>query len=162
MNEIKIYITDLAAYNNGKLIWERVNLGEVEKEELQKIVKKYNEEIFISDFEWPVKVWEYDNPFELLEVQEELNYLDNIDILKFKILSESYKLEEALEKIDNVIIYPKMDYKDLAYQQVEEWFYWEIPESIINYIDYNSIWIDLSHSYAEYNIDWERWIFLIN
>tara|TARA_B110000908_G_C10110811_1_gene382951 strand:+ start:340 stop:708 length:369 start_codon:yes stop_codon:yes gene_type:complete len=106
-NTIKIYITDLKEYNSGKLIGERINLNEVTEDELNETIAKYNEEIFISDFESSFKIEEYTSPLELWSFAQELELLDEQDLLKVEI-QINYGLnnfEYALSNYDNVDLF---------------------------------------------------------
>ena len=53
---------------------------------------------------------------------------------------------------DDIILYPKMDFEDLAYHMIHEIFCYEIPSYIENYIDYEAYGRDLSFDgYEEYS-----------
>ena len=76
---MKIYLTNLAQYNAGRLIGEWVELPCTE-EELQDAMSRVlclDEEYFITDFDGiPFDVNEYDNPYRLNEKLEQYQVLE--------------------------------------------------------------------------------------
>ena len=121
---LRVYITDLAAYNSGYLIGEWVTLPK-EKEELEVNIKeilkqgekacKYgsHEEFFITDYEWEdvtvFSVQEYEDIYLLNEklslLEEKVN---SVQYKNVKILLENElvgNFEDAIENVDNLIIY---------------------------------------------------------
>jgi hypothetical protein len=160
---LKIYITDLAAYNNGYLIGEWVDLP-MEKEELEVSIKKIlkqgeeackygsHEEFFITDYEWEdvtiFSVQEYENPYLLNEklslLEEKVNSVQykNVKILLENELVENF--EDAIENVDNLIIYENSTMTDVAKQYIEESVDLNGYHSlIVNHIDYEGMGRDL-------------------
>lgn len=153
---MKIYLTNLAKYNEGTLVGKWIDLPCDNLAEQVKEVLGNDEEYFITDYESDFKISEHDSPYRLNDFCEELEKLDNQDIKKVIYLIENIGLskEEALENYENVTLYENMTLKDVAYEQVDEGLFGEIPDSIANYIDYDAIAIDLCHdSYIEKNGD---------
>ena len=123
-----------------------------------------DEELFIQDIEGIYSNgtnWEYVNPQTLFETLKESGILD-----------ESYKYEvfEAYIEVrsfsdwqelvnnygyrwdDDIILYPKMDYTDLAYHMIHEVCCYEIPKWLENYVDYEAYGRDLRFDgYEEYS-----------
>jgi hypothetical protein len=163
---LKIYITDLAAYNSGYLVGEWVNLP-IEKEELEASIKKIlkqgeevckcgsHEEFFITDYEWKdvtiFSVNEYENPYLL---NEKLSFLeekvDSSQYKNVKILLEYElvkNLDEAVENVDNLIIYENSSMRDIAEEYIDECVDLNGYHSlIINHIDYEGIGYELENS----------------
>ena len=160
---LKIYITDLAAYNSGYLIGEWVNLP-IKKEELKVSIKKIlkqgeeackygsHEEFFITDYEWKdvtiFSVNEYENPYLLNEklslLEEKVNSVQykNVKILLENELVENF--EDAIENVDNLIIYENSTMTDVAKQYIEESVDLNGYHSlIVNHIDYEGMGRDL-------------------
>ena len=79
---LKIYVTNLKEYNNGKIIGEWVSLPcEGLEEVLNKISNNGNDELFISDYETDIsnlKISEYDDILQLNEIAEEIDNLSAI------------------------------------------------------------------------------------
>jgi len=169
---MKIYLTDLQAYNEGHLVGRWIELP-MDTEELQQAISEVlnegeavsgtgnHEEYFITDYEANITIDEYDDVFKLNELAEIINNLDADVLLKLKFLSyEGYDerkvLENGLDRYD-VEIY---DYRDddrfvdvymlLAQDLIEEGLFGTIPSNLINYIDYAAIGRDLSYDYVEF------------
>jgi len=162
---IRAYATDLAAYNQGFLIGEWIELG-MDEDELNQTIKRIlkmgeeackdgsiHEEYFISDVdvdgEEPFTVEEYTNIFKLNEEVARFNELDLDDsqkkcvsfLIEQNIVSN---LDEALEKYEDVQIYEDVSFLDLAYQIVEEQYNLdELPDFVANYFDYDAFARDL-------------------
>ena len=163
---MKVFITDLAAYNNMELIGKWVELG-IEQEELSQTIKEIlewgekvckdgsiHEEYFISDVDFNgeepfEKVEEYTNVYKLNEEVARFEELDLDDSSKkcvsFLIEQNIVSiLDEALEKYEDCLIYQDMSFLDLAYQIVEEQYNLDdLPQFIANYFDYEALARDL-------------------
>jgi len=155
---LKIYLTDLAAYNSGALVGKWINLP-IEEDELQLELKNIlalgeqavdgtnHEEWFITDYEWEnisfLKIDEYENIYKLNENLQLLEVLNQYQLKAVKfILDEQYTndIEDAILKAEDVTIYEDQTIEDVAYDLMQECY--EIPKlpSIIsNNIDYTSI-----------------------
>jgi len=172
---IKIYITDLAAYNNGLLVGEWVSLPieeEILKEHIETVLKRgenisqdhsLHEEIFITDYEWEdielFSINEYENIYTL---NNQLAQLENLDEYQLKavsfLLSQNLvnSVEEAIEQIDNVIIHEEQTLEDIAYNYINECYDLDkLPAIITTHIDYKAIARDLEieGNYYEVNGD---------
>ena len=169
---MKIFITDLTAYNEGTLVgkWIQLPLSSFElSQALSEVLSEgeiisgsdNHEEVFITDYEADITIGEYDNIERLNELAEAMeNFLDD-DLLKLKFLSyEGYNEREVIDNgLDSyeVDIY---DYRDnnsftdtfelLASDFVEEGLFGEIPKSLEFYIDYEAIARDLRMDYTEF------------
>ncbi len=160
---LKVYITDLAAYNSGYLIGEWIALPMEEdelRESIQKILKQgqeickdgLHEEYFITDFEFmEVKLFEveeYSNPYELnrqlLLIQEQV---ESYQYKSVKVLLDNglvSSLEEAIEKIDELIIYENSSMTEIAMEYIEEYTDLNGYHPLITaHIDYEGIGRDL-------------------
>lgn len=159
---LKIFITDLAAYTQGFLIGEWITLPK-EKEELiedinrilgtgERICEDYpHEEFFTTDYEWSdveiFPIGEYDNLDELNQKLNLIEEVDESDHIKLKFLLDNNlvsSLEEAIEKIDDVIYHQDSTMRDIA----EEYIYTcydldTLPKIIAHHIDYDGIARDL-------------------
>ena len=172
---LKIYISNLAAYNSGRLIGEWVDLPCSDlADEIQAVLLEGqrvcgdalpHEEFFITDFEWDddgmskaYSVGEYSDPYKLNEVAEELSTLDEFERLQVQfLLYEGYEFDYAIENYGNVQIYDyrsSTSFKDvfemLAEDLVDEGCFGEISANITYYIDHSAIARDLRCDYSEF------------
>lgn len=152
---MEIYITDLAAYNNGHLIGEWVALPMDENDLKAKIEEILtigteacgdfkHEEIFITDYECDyLEIGEYDNPFKLNEMAEQADGLNDHELKMVGFLLRNGLAKdyfEAAEHIEDVIIHENSTFQDIAYDFVNECYNLnDLPSIISNNIDYESI-----------------------
>ena len=172
---LKIYVTDLAAYNSGRLIGAWVDLPcDDLAAEIQAVLLEgqricgdalSHEEFFITDFEWDdssmskvCSVGEYSDPYRLNEIAEELSNLEEFERLQVSfLLHEGYEFDYALQNHEDVTIYDyrsstsfKDVYELLAEDLVDEGCFGDIPANLTYYIDYSAIGRDLSMDYTEF------------
>lgn len=78
--EIKVFVSNLAKYNDGELTgqWTTLPVKDVNKDILEPI-DAVGKEWFISDYEAPFKIGEYDNLYALNELAEALENFDTIE-----------------------------------------------------------------------------------
>lgn len=161
---LRIYLSDLAAYNKGYLRGEWIRLPmplNKLQESLEKLLAsggalcfmemKYyekHEEYFITDYEWEgVELHSIDEYANLERLNHECHLLETLSqqelkVLKF-ILDETggTDVEMAMNKLCDVTIYEKTTLENIAYELVESGC---ISESMLfNYIDYEKIARDL-------------------
>ncbi len=145
--ETKIYLTNLAKYNQGRLVGKWIDLP-LPEEDLQKSLEDIlgnDQEAFITDYEAPYRIEEYDNPFELNKFAEQLDELDDYDQQKVFYLMDitGYDRDEALEHHEDVTYYPQMTLEDVAYELIEDGIFGDIADNIKGYIDYAKLARDL-------------------
>ena len=158
---IKVYITDLAAYNEGVLVgeWVELPIGEEElKDKVQETLEtglqasrqedlcccSKHEEYFITDYMGELEVGQYANVYrlnrQLLEVEEQ-----GEDDTVFKMLMGFYgDLEDVMNIIrdHNYIVFH--DVKDE--EDVVRYYFnmtsrtGDIPDWLVGHIDYKSIY----------------------
>ena len=157
---LKIYIANLGKYNEGELVGKWVelpceNLGEVLKE-IGVVDGTAYEEYAIHDYESDIEgleIGEYDNIFSLNEIAEKLNELLGYDKkwLEAYLAASGEGLLTALEQFENYSsFYEDMTLKDVAEELVSNGYFGDIPDYIVNYIDYAAIARDLNcDSYFE-------------
>jgi antirestriction protein len=150
---MKIYIANLAKYNEGGLIGEWIELKK--NIDLHKEIEKIcgGDEWAIHDYELPFKIDEH-------ESIDALQDLANADLSNYEMASLinlidncGESLENALAKYENYAVYQADSWEDLAEQFVNEGVYGEIPESLQSYIDYEAIGRDLNYDYDEVEYD---------
>ena len=172
---LRIYISDVAAYNSGRLIGEWIELPrddlasaiQVVLSEGQRVCGDVvpHDEYFITDYEWEddgmsqaYSVSEHSDPHKLNEVAEELSNLEEFERLQVQfLLYEGYEFDYAIENHEDVTIYDyrssssfKDVYELLAEDLVDEGCFGEIPVNLTYYIDYSAIGRDLSMDYTEF------------
>ena len=170
---MRIYITDLEAYNNGYLVGSWLDLPmdeELLTESIKEVLsrgrneckhKHHHEELFITDYEADINISEYEDIYHLNELAEYLEGINDDDLLKLKLLKyEGYNEREVLiNGLDSydVDIYDYSSdtsftdvYELLANELVSEGLFGAIPSYLENYIDYSAIGRDLSYDYTEF------------
>lgn len=149
---LKIFISNLKEYNNGKIIGEWVSLPcEGLEEVLHKISNNGNDELFISDYETDIsnlKISEYDDILQLNEIAEEIDNLSDDEVIALQAYLEQYNdIEQALEEVrqgNYTIYYDCDDMSDVAYQVVNESGLLDgVPETIKRYFDYEAYGRDI-------------------
>lgn len=141
--EINVYLTNLAKYNVGCLFGKWIELP-LSEEKLQKAFDEVlgnDEEYFITDYEAPFSIGEYDNLTELNEFAEQLTELSDWDQEKVIFLIEEigFDRKEAIDHYEDVAFYQNMTMEDVAYELVEEGIFGDISDSIKSYIDYERL-----------------------
>ena len=169
---LKVYLTDLAAYNSSTLVgkWITLPLEEVELHyainevlcEGEVAVNGINhEEWFISDYEWVnillYSIDEYENVFELNNKLELLQEVDEykLKVIKF-ILDEQFtnEIKDAILKADDVIVHSNQSLEDVAYDLMQECYDIDkLPAIISNNIDYEGIAKDLESDGTYFEVD---------
>ena len=169
---MKVFITDLTAYNEGHLVgrWIKLPLTPFElSQSLSEVLSEGeiisasedHEEIFITDYEADIVIEEYDDLYKLNELAEVVENYNPDDLLKLKLLiHEGFNEREVIRKgIESyeVDIYDYSNdnsftdvYELLAMDMVDEGLFGTIPDNLVNYIDYSAIGRDLSYDYIEF------------
>lgn len=109
---IKVFVSNLAKYNDGELTgqWTTLPVDDVNKDILDKLElggnshDGYNHDWFISDYEAPFKINEYDDLYDLNELAEALESYDTIeDIYNAIDDKEAIYLPELFDDLDELI-----------------------------------------------------------
>lgn len=168
---LKVYITDLAAYNNGYLIGQWVTLP-CDANKLNHIIdgilsegaaacdSEEHEECFITDFEWDdyefMSIGEYSSVYQLNEQLEPLEFKSDYELKAISfLLSEGIvsDMDEAIEKADDVVIYQNQSMEDIAYDLLQDCYGVDkLPSIISNHIDYESIGRELEMDGRYYEV----------
>jgi hypothetical protein len=161
---LKIYLTDLQAYNEGNLVGKWINLP-MSEETIHLAINEVlcegesisgseeHEEIFITDYEWNdlefCEVDEYENIFEL---NSNMCLLSNLDDDKLKsvafLLNEgiTIDIEDAIQRSEDVIIHQDSNMEDVAYSLLEDCYgVYKLDPIIANNIDYERVAQDLEY-----------------
>ena len=151
---VKIFISNLAKYNEGILKGRWVELG-IDKEDLQKEIDEIlgeDEEIFVTDSELSItnlEIGEYVDIFRLNELVRQIEE-ENIDLdVLNAIMSEYSDLEESINIYNNgdySILYDVSDEEELGYAAIDnDFFSILIPPELENYIDKEAIGRDMCY-----------------
>lgn len=147
MCEPRIYVADLAAYNNGKLhgVWIDAAL---ELDDIQEAVAKmlkaspegFAEEYAIHDYEGfgSYRVSEYEG---LESVHEVACFIKEHEELGAELLAHFSSIDEARTAIDENYAGCYESVADFAEELTEDSV--QIPESLARYIDYNAMAYDM-------------------
>ena len=168
---MKLYITDLEAYNSGHLVGRWITLPMNENllaECVADILKEgknicedghFHEEFFITDFECEyLDIGEYDNLDRLNEIAEAMENIDEDGIKSIKFLLDNNFVSDIFQAIesyeDSVRIYEDSTMQDIAENFIEECYNLDdMPSIIANNIDYESIARDMEIEGNFYHID---------
>lgn len=156
----KVFITNVGKYNEGELIGKWLDLPcEDIEEELTSIGVSdeldengvYYEEYFITDYEndYGYKVGEYDSLYELNEMAEELENLDDYDKeIVNAFIENGSDIQEALDGLrdGNYMVFSNCyDMTDVAEQYAEETgLLNSIPDNLRFYFDFEAYGRDMS------------------
>ena len=143
-----IYLTNLKAYNEGLLVGVSLYLpfSEEELEDAFKaiyvdgeFVDEYGEsyeEYFITDYDLPFVIGEYEFPPAITEKYSELSEYLEYPREVIKVIAENLDSEINIIELDRDIL--GSDEERLGYALVDMG-YFEIPDNLINYINYEAI-----------------------
>lgn len=140
---LSVYIANLEEYVKGNLVGDWVSLP-IEKADFDDFLKTIGnpEEIAIHDFENNLgldglKIGEYMSIKELNELYQRIECIDICEVDTFNALYEALgDFEGALECFEsyNYVYYGDMTLKEIAQEHIKE--YYDIPDGLENYIDY--------------------------
>lgn len=150
MNTIKIFLTNLGKYNEGELIgkWFTLPIDDL-SEALDKIGVYPNseyEEFFISDYEAPFPIREYESIDKLNEIAELMEVMEDEDIkIAIAIHDHLYctnDFYDALTEVksgDNIICYDGFDsIEEIAMELYDQLYGIDEIDHLIHYIDWKA------------------------
>jgi antirestriction protein len=148
--EIRIYVADLAAHNDGRLIGEWLTLP-VDSDTLENVMNRMTHDgqhdYAIHDYEAPFSIAESDDPWELNEIAEQLDSVDIDSGVLELILDYAGTVDEGLEIItsgDYTVYENCHSMEDVAYEYVESTgMLLDVPNSLKQYFDYEAFGRDL-------------------
>ena len=153
---IKVAVTNLAAYNDGYLMYKWLELpatAEEIKATFNAIKRsELDEEFFISDYESDIcglEIGEYNSIEELNEIATAIDELDEYDRLLFDAAVEYHGLYTAMEQLNNneldgYVYYNCDNMADVAEQVVEATgMLNNVPEHLRYYFNYERYGRDL-------------------
>ena len=172
---LQVYITDLAAYNKGFLFGELTTLP-MNPKELQKVVDKVlrggeaicaieygyekHEEYFITDYEWMrhefFDIDEYHNIHDLNDTLLDLQFRSENELQAIAFLLSqglAVDIENAIAKVDDVIIHENCTMKDLAYEILNQCYGVDrLPPIIANNIDYERVASEMEYDACYFEV----------
>lgn len=148
---LKIYVTNLKEYNNGKIAGEWVSLPCEGLEEIfNKISNNGKDELFISDYETDIsnlKIGEYEDILQLNEIAEEIEEMREDELIALQAYLEEYNMEQALDEVrqgNYRIYYNCDDMSDVAYEAVNDCGLLDgVSETLKGYFDYEAYGRDM-------------------
>ena len=167
---MRIYITDLEAYNNGHLVgsWYQLPMNEdLLAESIEDVLREgrdtcgdshFHEEYFITDYECDyMSIDEYSNIDKLNEVAEAMEDINEDGVKAINFLIENNFVKDIFEAIesyeDSVRIYEDSSMEDIAYEYVNDCYNLdELAPIIANNIDYEKIGRDLEIEGSYYQV----------
>lgn len=155
---MRIYVADLAKYNNGELAGEWVELDV--KTQLWDEIKRIcgDHEWVIHDYELPFKIDEHENIDNLQQLASIWDGLSNYEKAGLSFLVDNGNdLSFALEHYENLSIYTADSWEDFAEELVDQGCFGDIPERLQYYIDYEAIGHDLSIDHTEYEFEGQNY-----
>jgi len=178
---LKIYLSDLSAYNQSHLVGQWVSLP-MEPKELLRVSSTLlskgeqicnfdskHEELFFTDYEWSIaealKLNAFDNIYELNETLLKFEALGferyELKIIYFLLnFGFAKNIEEALEKYENVILYEEYDLALYASDLLHELYGLEnLPKIISSNIDFERVARDLQYEGIYFEVDRDIFIY---
>ena len=155
--EFRVFITNLGKYNEGELVGKWIDLPcdniEDELAEIGVETETQYEEYFITDYEnnFGYEVGEYENLWELNDLAERLQQVDDLVWLTAYMDETGESLDEAINNYeDNSLWYDGMTLKEVAEELVDETE--DLSDFAKRYFDYDAFAHDLRiDGYVEYD-----------
>ena len=168
---MRVYITDLEAYNNGHLVGRWITLP-MDRDLLAECVEEvlyegrntcndthHHEEYFITDFECEyMDIEEYSPVNKYNHIAEAMEDIDEDGVKAIKFLMDNNLVKDIFEAIecyeDDVRVYENQTMEDIAYNLIEECYNLaDIPNIISNNIDYEAIARDMEIEGSYYRVE---------
>lgn len=156
MPQLDAFVTNLGKYNEGTLAGEWLHLP-AETEEVQALLKRIGvdgvryEEIFITDYESDLpgltgRLGEYESIDELNHLAHVLDDLDKSDLEKYEAVLDMGEYTGSVKDLINLAqnldcfeYYPSItNEEELGRVYIEDFEALQIPEHLIDYIDYEA------------------------
>ena len=135
---MRIYVANLAKYNEGRLVGKRIELP-IDPTDLQDEINSVlgtDEEFAIHDYEAPFSIEEYSDLHQLNQIAE----IDESGLDRFTYLvGEGYDWDYALEHYADVTFYQGADLRAVAEEMLDEGCFGEISETIRVFIDIDQV-----------------------
>lgn len=164
MIELRGYLTNLGKYNEGELIGEWVTFP-IDENEQNEIFERIGindeyEEYFFTDYECDVPgvcadLAEYSSIENFNELAKALENANDEDLLAAALELGGYEVMGIIENIDDYYLRTDInnDY-DLGYEYITEGGVPDIPDYLVNYIDYEAFGRDLRMDLYGAFTDW--------
>lgn len=156
--EIRVYVANLAKYNEGKLVGEWLTLP-VDPDELREQIAKIlgaDEEYAIHDYEAPFEIHEYQDIYKLNETLQELADITE-DEAVINLIFANLMFDEAMTTLrdgEYRVWNGCKSMEDVAYDSIEEsGLLSGVPEELKRYFDYKAYGRDMDIQ-GSFFIDW--------
>lgn len=142
---IKIALTNLAAYNDGDLIFEWVDLP---CDDFDEVLERIGnpEEYFISDYECEIPhitIHEYENLDELNELAENLSVLGSHELKTIQAIIEvdGSDVEEAIDTVRDgrCFFYEADNFEEFIDLLIDDGYFGEITNEVKEFLDYEKL-----------------------
>lgn len=143
---VKLYVANLAKYNEGKLVgeWLTLPMSREELEERLQGILVEDEEYAIHDYEAPIHIGEYDHVSRINDTATVIaRYDSRVVVALSECLDNVDEVVRLLESGDYSVYFDVGNLCDVAANMVDEGYFGPIPPSISCYIDYEKIARDL-------------------
>lgn len=140
---IRIFVSSYNGYSSGILdgTWHDLP-SDTLWNDIEESCVSGAEEFFISDYEAPFEVGELDNIDDINELAEEYENLTREECIIFEALcDDGQEPQEAIEHIDDCILYENMDMVDIAEEYVNSCY--NLDDFALRYFDYEMLARDL-------------------
>ncbi|WP_099221850.1 antirestriction protein ArdA [Listeria costaricensis] len=150
MQEIKVWIANLGKYNEGESQGAWFTLPATFEEVAEKIgLNSQYEEYAIHDYEAPFRIDQFESLERLNNIAELYEENSNHPAIDFigELMDNAFfsNIEEALEKIDDVIIHESCTTgEDLAYEYIDSTgLLSDVDSTLSTYFDYEALGRDM-------------------
>lgn len=167
----EVYLTDLQAYNEGHLVGKWIQLP-ISKFELAQAISEVlcegeavcgtsnHEETFLSDYSYDdyefISIEEYSDVYELNEQLGLLEFKTDHELKAISFLLNeglAIDVEDAINKVDDVIIHQNQSMEDIAYDLLQDCYGVDtLPSIIANNINYEDVARDLEMDGRYYEV----------
>lgn len=144
--DVKLYVANLAKYNEGKLIgeWLTLPLSSEELEDRLLGILGEDEEYAIHDYEAPFHIGEYDDVYAINEIAAILaRYDSRIVVALSECVDNVEEVVRLLESGDYSVYFDVDNLCDVAAEMIDEGYFGPITPSLSCYIDYAKVARDL-------------------
>ncbi len=163
MENLSIAVEEWELYNNGGILLCKWFDQETDIEEIYEYVKEAKRLNGLNSDDLELFMADWENDFlgiitENSNIEEVFNTYNNLDLdddqiesLSYLTDSLNYSVEEAINKVDDLEVYDYDNFKDLAWEFIDQGLFGEIPPHLENYLDVDAMASDLSFDYDLHN-----------
>lgn len=142
----KIYVGSYAGYNAGILDgrWHELPNADI-WEDIEKSCVNGAEEFGIFDYDADFEISEYESIDYLNEIAEQMESMNDTEVeIVNALIDDGYRLEEAIDMVDDCIYHPYDNMGDIAYYYYIECGFVDEDSPLMNYVDWDRVGQDMS------------------